>query len=199
MTDEPEDQKPAEAAPEKRKPGRPPRAAVETTLQAEPARTARTRQTGPSEEMIRRRAERLSRGTVDHEYDKRLSLAGADLDLKNFAGRWVNDEPGRIARLQAQEWEIVGEEELNGLEKARHVGLSREGRPMNAVLMKKYLPWFEEDQNRKLKESREIEQALKRGKLKSPVADPEAGHDYAVSNNSFTVATPTKGSGGYTP
>jgi hypothetical protein len=165
----------------------------------------RPRNDGPSAELQKRRAERLSRGSVDHTFDQRLSTAGAVLDHDNYKYRWVNQEHGRVQRMEAQEYEIVTDEEMNGLEKARHAGLSREGRPMNSVLMKKYKPWFEEDQARKTAESREQEQALKRGKhaLQSPIApdDPEAEKHYALKTNQFTVATPTKAvpAGDYTP
>jgi hypothetical protein len=38
----------------------------------------------------------------------------------------------------AREWEPVSETELNGLDTARLAGMSREGKAMNAKLMKKW-------------------------------------------------------------
>lgn len=176
----------------------------ETTTTPEPkkakAAPLRPRADGPNAELAKRRAERLSRGVVDHAHDKRLPTNGADLDMNNYKYRWVNDEPGRVQRLQGMEYEIVTPEEMNGLQTAHHVGFSRQGTQMNAVLMKKYKPWFEEDQARKNHEAQELEKALKRGKHAAQSApDMEADKFYAKTNQ-ITAATPTKASGsGYTP
>jgi hypothetical protein len=163
------------------------------------ATKARARTDGPSEELARRRAERLSRGSLDYSNDKRLTTAGADLDFRNYQYRWANDELGNIQQMTAREWEVVSDTELNGLDTARLAGLSREGRPMNARLMKKYKPWFDEDQDAKVAEYREREKALKRGMTSKQEESPEdAGKDY-VREASVRVATPTKASGGYSP
>lgn len=153
----------------------------------------RRRVDGPSAELARRREERKARGSVDHSFDKRLSTAGMSLDLDNYTYRWVNDEPGRIQRLQAQEYELVTDEEMNGLEGARHAGVSREGRPMQARLMKKYKPWFKEDQDEKLRESRELVKQLKSGTAKEIVQAQEgAGREnFYAKSNTINEATPT--------
>ena len=166
----------------------------------------RARSDGPSAELAKRRAERKARGSVDHSFDQRLTTAGANLDMNNYSYRWVNDEIGRIQALEGREWERVSDAELNGLEAARHAGMSREGRPMKTVLMKKYKPWFNEDQAEKLRESKEQETALRRGKAKAQVAAQEgAGGSeafYAKDGNTISTATPTmqpRAAAGYTP
>lgn len=164
---------------------------TDDTQPAETPKRARRAPGKPSSELAKRRAERKARrDNYDQGHDKRLTLGGADLDLGNYQYRWVNDETGRIKRMESVEWEVVSEDELNGLSKDRHAGLTREGGPMNTVLMKKYKDWFTEDQDEKLRESREVEDALKRGSIATN--DPEGGHDYAVQSNSITSATPTK-------
>ena len=163
---------------------------------------ARARTDGPSAELARRRAERFARGEVDHTNSKRLTTAGSNLDHNNYQYRWANDELGNVQRMQSREWERVSDEEMNGLEGARLAGLARDGRAMNTVLMKKWKPWFEEDQDAKVAEHREREKALKRGLNKAPQESPDdAGKSYALErDNKITVATPTKGTGaGYSP
>jgi hypothetical protein len=77
--------------------------------------------------------------------------------------------------------------------------MSREGKAMNAKLMKKWKPWFDEDQDAKVAEYREREKALKRGAAKAPQESPDdAGKSYAL-NNTISAATPTKSAGSYTP
>src|SRR5690606_31427 len=121
-------------------------------------------------------------------------------DFNNYEYRWVNEEVGNVESLRAREWEDVSGEEMNGLQMARHVGLSKEGKAMNGRLMKKWKDWFNEDQDAKVKEFREREKALKRGQIKPQEESPDdAGKSYAFSGNQVTAATPTKGRGSYTP
>lgn len=169
------------------------------TKEARAAKPLRPRTDGPSAELERRRAERKARGVTDHTNDQRLTTAGADLDLNNYQYRWANDELGNIQQLMAREWEPVSDAEMNGLDPARLAGMSREGKAMNARLMKKWKPWFDEDQDAKVAEYREREKALKRGAARAPQETPDdAGKSYAL-NNTITAATPTKSAGGYTP
>lgn len=163
----------------------------------------RPRADGPNAEMAKRRAARKQRGSVDHGDDQRLSVAGANLDHANYAYRWVNDEPGRLASLRSREWEEVAGDELNGVENARHAGMSREGKPMKAVLMKKYRPWFEEDAAQRLSEHRELERDMQRGRAPQQVEAQEraGGKFYAKSENRISFATPAlkSGAGDYNP
>ena len=89
---------------------------------------------------------------------------------------------------------------MNGLPKARFVGLSKEGKAMNGRLMKKWKPWFDEDQAAKTREFREREKALKSGAIKPrEESSDDAGKSYALPTNQVAVATPTKSAGGYSP
>ena len=177
------------------------------TKAARAARAAplRPRTDGPSEELRRRREERKGRGSVDHSHDQRLTVNGANLDHNNWNYRWVNQEIGRVGALERREWEIVSQEELNGLDAARHVGFARDGKAMNAVLMKKWKPWFQEDQALKLKDSNGQMEEMKRGRSQRQFGlqegDPEAKNFYA-KEKSINEATPTmqtRRGEGYTP
>lgn len=163
---------------------------TDETPQAEAPKRARRAPAGPSSELAKRRAERKARGENNYGPQKRLTTAGAVLDHENYQYRWENDETGRIAQMQNAEWEIVTEDELNGLTNDRHAGLNREGKAMNAVLMKKYKPWFEEDQAEKLKESQAYEEQVRKGQIKA--SDPEDGERFYGIKGSTTSATPTK-------
>lgn len=186
MTDETTPTQPVE---EKRKPGPKPG-----------AKAARPRADGPNAELAARRAARLERGGVDYTNEQRLTVAGANLDFNNWSYRWCNEEIGNIEALKAQEWEDVSDDEMNGLPKARFVGLSKEGKAMNGRLMKKWKPWFDEDQAAKNREFREREKALKSGKIKPrEESSDDAGKSYALPTNQVAVATPTKSAGGYSP
>ena len=162
----------------------------------------RPRIDGPNAELQARRAARIARGETDHTNSKRLTTVGAELDHNNYQYRWANDDVGRIQSMQSREWERVSDSEMAGLESARLAGLSRDGRPMNAILMKKWKPWFDQDQDAKVSDYREREKALKRGLNKAPQESPDdAGKSYALEKtNSITVASPTKATGGgYVP
>jgi hypothetical protein len=169
------------------------------TKEARATKPLRARTDGPNAELAKRRAERKARGGNDYTNEQRLTVAGAALDFNNFSYRWANEETGNIETLRSQEWEDVSTEEMNGLPMARLVGVSREGKAMQGRLMKKWKPWFDEDQDAKVADYREREKALKRGAAKAPQETPDdEGKSYAL-NNTITAATPTKSAGGYTP
>lgn len=161
----------------------------------------RARTDGPSAELARRREERKARGLNDYTNEQRLTVAGAALDHDNYSYRWCNEEVGNIETLRSQEWEDVSTEEMNGLPMARLVGVDKTGKAMNGRLMKKWKPWFQEDQDAKIAEYREREKALKQGAIKAPTESPDdAGKSYAPKDlTKITVATPTKSAGSYTP
>lgn len=175
----------------------------ETTNEpAKPARSKaplRARADGPNAELAKRRAERKARGLTDYTNEQRLTVAGAELDHANYSYRWCNEEVGNIETLRSQEWEDVSTDEMNGLPMARLVGLDKTGKAMNGRLMKKWKPWFDEDQDAKISEYREREKALKAGAIKAPTETPDdQGKSYA-RQTSITAATPTKSAGSYTP
>jgi hypothetical protein len=166
----------------------------------------RPRTDGPNAELAKRRAERRARGETDLSNEQRLTTAGAALDHNNYSYRWVNEEIGNVETLRSQEWEDVSDDEMNGLPRARLVGMSRDGKAMGARLMKKWKDWFDQDQDAKVSEHREREKALKRGAIQAPTETADdAGKSYTPKDGNnqdltkITVATPTKSAGGYTP
>lgn len=91
---------------------------------------------------------------------------------KNYATRWVNDEPSRIMHLQERGYEFVrwdevekvGDKSINNVTHdseyvSKDVGTWGGGR-MTAYLMKIPREYFEEDQQEKQKEVDEIERQL---------------------------------------
>lgn len=137
----------------------------------------------PNDELVARRAERKKRGGVDHGFDKRLPVPEHLLDHDNYVYRKVSDEPGRVQRLNALEWEVVPPDEVGGQEVRRHAGSDKEGRPMQAVLMKKLKTWYNEDSAEKAKLLKEQDAALMRGRVNGP----KGGADYASPNNSIST------------
>lgn len=178
----------------KRGPGRP--------KAEKPVAAARPR---PSDELVKRRAERKKRGVTDHGFDKRLALDETRLDKDNFVYRQVRDDPGRVARLKNLEYEVVTPEEIGGQDVTRHGGTDREGKPLQAVLMKKFKPWHDEDQAEKLRAGKEQDAALMRGKAKEVLTEGgQGGFDYAPPTNSLStvgvqVSRSDKAAGEYNP
>lgn len=89
------------------------------------------------------------------------------LDRKTYQYRHVNDRDGRVQRLEAEDWDIAPEgakSDTNslGTVTSTHAGVT-EGKPYNAVLMRKRKDWFEADQKEKQKPLDVIETAIKRG------------------------------------
>lgn len=147
---------------------------------AEPVKRGR-----PSDELIKRRAERKKRGVTDHGFDKRLPVPEHMLDTQNFVYRKVSDTPGRVERLRAVEWEVVPPDELGGVDVRRHAGSDQNGQPMQAILMKKPKDWYQEDAAEKTRLLKEQDAALMRGRVNTP----QGGADYASPNNSISTET----------
>lgn len=140
----------------------------------------------PNDELARRRAERKKRGVTDHGFDRRLHVDEKTLHLGSYAYRWVNDDSGKVARLQSKEWEICDKTDLDGQEAARHAGMNKESQPMQAVLMRKWLPWYREDKAEQTEMLRKQDQALMSGKAAVLRRDDKGGPDYASEENSLS-------------
>lgn len=97
-----------------------------------------------------------------------LSVDESKLDRANYHYRFVNDTPGRIAALYAQDYDVAPEMDAkpdgNGLGtvNSAQAGVI-EGRPFGAVLMRKPKHMHEDDQKDKQKPVDEIEKAIRRG------------------------------------
>lgn len=105
---------------------------------------------------------RRRRTNFDASFDLQLPVDEAKLDRKNFTYRWVNDARGRVHRLtRTDDWEVVSEEEV-GFPVEHQVGYHPDGKPLMARFLKKPLDLHEEDQARKIAQTREVETQMKR-------------------------------------
>lgn len=140
----------------------------------------------PDDEMAKRRADRKKRGVVDHGYNKNLALDETRLDKDNYTYRFVNDVPGRVERLKNIEYEVVPADEIGGQDVLHHGGLDKEGKAHPVVLMKKYKPWYDEDQAQKVDFRKAQEEALMRGRDAS-LRENGGGAEYAPPSNSVSA------------
>ncbi len=97
----------------------------------------------------------------------RLAVDESKLDRKTYQYRHVNDKDGRVQRLEAEDWDIAPEgakadSNSLGTVTSTQVGVI-DGKPYNAVLMRKRKDWFEADQKDKQKPLDATETAIKRG------------------------------------
>jgi hypothetical protein len=152
---------------------------------AQPA--AKSKRPRPDDKLVARRAERKKRGVVDHGYDKRLALDESKLDTQNYVYRQVIDRPGRVARLENREYELVTDDQIGGQDAARHGGVDREGGALQYRLMRKWKAWYEEDRAERLKSAREQDAALMQGKA-AILNEEGGGADYASEGNTISAA-----------
>lgn len=99
----------------------------------------------------------------------KLGVDESKLDRDNYAYRLVNDTAGRVQQLEGQDWDPAPEQALfgstgAGTVQSKHAG-SIEGRPFNAVLMRKPKRMHVEDQAAKQRPIDELEGAIKRGSV----------------------------------
>jgi hypothetical protein len=113
-----------------------------------------------------RRERRFKPGSVEHSGLK-LAIAEEKLDRKGFIYRWVNDMPGRVKRMEALDYDIVKDDikpDSSGLGSAPTVVVGVDGpQGLNAVLMRKRLDWYEDDQKAKQEKLDELDKAIMRG------------------------------------
>ena len=152
-----------------------------------PARTPRPKAmkpvSGPNQELMKRRGERKARGAVDHGFNKRLGLDDSKLDHANYRYRWENDTPGNISGLVAREWEVCTPDDVGGQEVERYAGRDNDGKPLKAVLIRKWKDWFEEDAKSSLTLHRKNVADMMRGKSADQRAPESDGSEYAAPNN----------------
>ena len=100
-----------------------------------------------------------------------LSVDESKLDRKTFQYRYANDQDSRVQRLEAEDWDVAPEAAKPGLGtvSTAHAGVA-DGKPYNAVLMRKRRDWFDTDQKEKQKPLDAIETAIKRGNPNSDAA-----------------------------
>ena len=113
---------------------------------------------------------------------------GVDSSTKdpNYEYRWINDDKGRLEALtQQDDWDFVenhavalDERNLNQSDSRirRVVDKTASGEPMYAYWCRKYKPWYDEDQNRRL----ELDQEKRQARISNPVSTLPAGErDFA--------------------
>jgi len=113
-----------------------------------------------------RQERRKKRGATVHTGIK-LSVDESKLDRSTFQYRYVNDKGGRVQQLAAVDWDPAPEgakEDASGTITATHAGVE-EGKPFNAVLMRKRKDWFETDQKEKQRPLDEMDEAIRRGNV----------------------------------
>lgn len=99
----------------------------------------------------------------------KLAVDESKLDRANYHYRFVNDTPGRMAGLYAQDYDPAPEMGVKadgtglGTVTEQHAGILDNGKPFGAVLMRKPIRMHEQDQKDKQKPLDEIEKAIKRG------------------------------------
>lgn len=98
----------------------------------------------------------------------KLGVDESKLDRKNYHYRFVNDTPGRVQSLVAQDYDPAPEmgakadgNNLGSVNTAQ-AGVA-DGKPFNAVLMRKPIKMHEEDQREKQRPLDEIDAAIRRG------------------------------------
>jgi hypothetical protein len=91
---------------------------------------------------------------LDGMMQKRLPV-NVPMDDRNYAYRIVNDDPGRVNQFKKNDWDIVPD---NGEYQVSKGELRR------AYLMRKPLPYYEEDQAAKSRHANAPLEALKAGK-----------------------------------
>lgn len=111
-----------------------------------------------------RRERRHKPGKTVHD-GLRLAVDESKLDRKNFEHRWVNDSPGRVERMHGKDWDPVTEQvggSGEGTVQSKIVGTA-DGKPVNAVLMRKHKDWYREDQKAKQAPLNEMDKAIREG------------------------------------
>lgn len=114
------------------------------------------------------RRERRFRGDEGIEGELKLHVPN-ELKKPGYTHRWVNDtaEGERVKRFESRDWDIVKDTRIEGAGEGtpvkRFTGKSENGAPVFAYLMEKPLEWHQEDQTRKNRPRRELEETMKRG------------------------------------
>lgn len=130
----------------------------ETAVPARPApsRARQTRDEATTE--VRQRRRRM--GEDDEGAYFNFWVDESKLDRANYAYRFVNDTKNRIQRLYEQDWDIVSEAEAGfSVDRATNLSSGAKGDELRAVLMRKPIDYFNEDQAAK---QRRIDEQMKR-------------------------------------
>lgn len=136
--------------------------------------------------------------------ESRRSLTGASLRLTadtdpNYHYRWVNDDPGRIAKFENAGYVVVKSKDAHAADgigdsvASVAAGLNVEGRERRTFLMRLPREWHEDDIKEKRKIVDETEAPVheaRAGKATRPVSGPEATQT-AVTGEFYTPMSGT--------
>lgn len=130
-----------------------------------PATARGKKQPNTKQSKVMNRARRKRKGGNPAMNRMRLLM---DMKKKHpeFEYRWVLDRPGRIRAMEADDYDIVTDahiDEGNGGNVTAVAGTNHYHAD-NMVLMRKYKPWYIDDQEDKLAEGREFESQINKGK-----------------------------------
>lgn len=107
--------------------------------------------------------------------------------IEGYHLRWINDEPGRIAKALEGDYVFaepseVGRESREDNKVKELVGVNKDGSPMYAYLMKLPMEFYLEDKALKEEHDDKIEEAIRGGKIEARSGDgryvPEGGISY---------------------
>lgn len=117
------------------------------------------------------------------------------LEKQGKVARWVNDEKGRVEKLQLMGYEFVPSEGEQigdpdtfggntdmGSRISKIVGSTKDGKPLRSYLMVQDKESYEEDQSLKEAENKKVDEAIRRG------ANPQTGEHEADRSGSKTYA-----------
>jgi len=104
----------------------------------------------------------------------KLHVDESKLDRQKYSYRFANDKNGRVQQLQASDWDIAPEGAKDGSVHSTHAG-AEEGKPYNAVLMRKPKDWYDEDMKEKQRPLDEMDEAIRRGNTEHKANERIAG------------------------
>ena len=108
---------------------------------------------------VMNRARRRRKGGNPQDYRRRLLM---DMQKKHpeFQYRWVLDRPGRIRAMHADDYDIVTDAHVDPDGEGGNVSATagtNHYQADNMILMRKYKPWYDDDQKEKLKPVEELD------------------------------------------
>lgn len=121
----------------------------------------------PRQEQVKERRRR--RDSLGADRNMKLAVPG-DFKDPNFEYRWVNDRPGRVQQLYAEDWDVVdGQSQIDSNSIGTTVKrVADRVNGENTMLMRKPKEFYEEDQLEKKKALDKVDEALRRGAPPSP-------------------------------
>lgn len=119
----------------------------------------------------------------------KLGVDESKLDRNTYEYRWANETGSRLQQLHANDWDVAPEmaiqsSDSGGTVNSKVAGTDDNGKPFNAVLMRKRKDWFREDQKAKQKPLDDMDEAIRKGvvhqqsepSLREGAYTPDAGN-----------------------